>query len=73
MKTNDTPDVVPENIEGKLVDLETSVKEDSVEEAQNTFNRACTRLLISAPMKAEDGRRPWNGAWERAWKRTWVG
>jgi hypothetical protein len=45
MKTNENPQVVPENIAGKLVDLEASVMEDSATEAENTFNRACTRLL----------------------------
>jgi hypothetical protein len=45
MKTNETPQVVPENVAGKLVDLEASVMEESAEEAENTFNRACTRLL----------------------------
>lgn len=45
MKTSENSPVVPENVEGKLVDLEASVKEDNAEEAANTFNRACTRLL----------------------------
>ena len=37
--------LVPENTSGKALDLEDSVKENNTENAINTFNRACTRLL----------------------------
>ena len=45
MKTSENAPIVPENVEGKSVDLEESVTENSPEDADNTFNRACTRLL----------------------------
>jgi hypothetical protein len=45
MKTSANAPVVPRNVTGKSVDLEESVTEKSAEDADNTFNRACTRLL----------------------------
>ncbi len=45
MKTPVNVPVVPENVTGKSVDLEESVIEKNGEDAENTFNRACTRLL----------------------------
>lgn len=40
----DTP-MIPANTLGRALDLESSVTENSVEEAIITFNRACKRLL----------------------------
>jgi hypothetical protein len=40
-----TNPIVPVNKVGKAVDLEHSITEDSIEEAINTFNRSCKRLL----------------------------
>jgi hypothetical protein len=37
--------LIPPNKNGKAVDLENSITENSAEEAINTFNRACKRLL----------------------------
>jgi hypothetical protein len=37
--------VIPENINGKFLDIEYHILEDSVEEAVKTFKRACKRLL----------------------------
>lgn len=37
--------IVPENITGKAVDLEEKVTAQTEEDAINTFNRACSRLL----------------------------
>lgn len=45
MKTTENAPLVPENVKGKSVDLEESVLEKNTENAENTFNRACTRLL----------------------------
>lgn len=45
MKTSENAPIVPENVEGKSVDLEESVIENDPEDAVNTFNRACARLL----------------------------
>ena len=45
MKIFEKPSIVPANFEGKSVDLEESVIENNPEDAENTFNRACTRLL----------------------------
>jgi hypothetical protein len=45
MKSAENAPIVPENVTGKSVDLEESVVADTAEEAENTFNRACTRLL----------------------------
>ena len=42
--STDTP-LIPANTLGKALDLESSVTENSVEEAINTFTRACKRLL----------------------------
>lgn len=40
-----TSSIVPENVAGKAVDLEESANEKTPEDAVNTFNRACARLL----------------------------
>lgn len=45
MKISENASIVPENVKGKSVDLEESVTENTIEEAENSFNRACTRLL----------------------------
>lgn len=37
--------IVPENTTGKAVDLQETVTEPTLEDAINTFNRACSRLL----------------------------
>ena len=45
MKLTESASLIPENKSGKAVDLEQSVVEENEEEAVNTFNRVCTRLL----------------------------
>jgi hypothetical protein len=45
MKISENAPIVPAQTKGKSVDLEESVTEQNQEEADNTFNRACARLL----------------------------
>jgi hypothetical protein len=45
MKSTENAPLVPANVSGKSVDLEESVVEKSIEAAENTYNRACARLL----------------------------
>ena len=45
MKISKNAPVIPENFEGKSVDLDETVMEKNPEDAENTFNRACARLL----------------------------
>src|SRR5688572_27990868 len=45
MKISENTSIIPKNFEGKSVDLDESVIEKNNEDAENTFNRACARLL----------------------------
>ncbi len=45
MKTHEQIPIVPDNVKGKSVDLQAAVLEENQENAENTFSRACTRLL----------------------------
>jgi hypothetical protein len=48
MKISENASIIPKNFEGKSVDLDETVMEKNAEDAENTFNRACTRLLNPA-------------------------